>query len=146
MDKELLLQRLRKYPDAIAVIKEVGEVSYIDWQGVRLSNTKYGPLWTLFTRYRDDKILERDIKYIEILEDLLEEVNYEHIKDLYNYVQNKLSNKATARVTIERKLFKEHTSLVRGYVHEIRQDSFMLYDNGGKLRAVKFEDIVSYKL
>lgn len=155
MDLTTFRQRLKKFKDAKVNIQEEGLITTIEYQGVLFSGKKYGPLWDLFKRYREDKITDKDLKYIEILEVVendelepeiiddskLSEVNKAHL-DLFHEFRNCISH----RIKITYLLYKEHTSDVTGTISGVRDHDITIFDISGAERTIAFADIIKYRI
>lgn len=156
MDLKTLQQRLQKYSEAKLVYKDQGEVSYIDYEGVRLSNKRYGPLWDLFRRYQIDDISEKDLDNIEILEfaeveeveeELIEEVedSFEEVLDIRQAnLHSDVIQNIGKNIQITFRLFNDHLSTVKGTIHKVEKNVIFI-NSKGLYRYIDYGSIVEYK-
>jgi len=145
MDLDTLKQRLTKYPEAILNAKDEGSISTITYQNIVFTNKKYGPLWDLFKKFREDKLEDKDLKYIRFIEkeEIIEpepviEINF--IK-LYELLRSRISD----RIKVTARLFHEHTRDVTGIIYGVTPDSFTVFDSNGAQRTIAFADLIKYK-
>jgi len=144
LDLEILKQRLKKFPEANLIAHEEGLTSKIEYKGIIFSNKKYGPLWDLFKRYRDNQITEKDVKFITFVEELVEEVKEEPLieeSELYIIFRQNI----TRKVKITYLLYKDYTRDVAGLVTRVSSSDVTVFDTFGAERTISFKDILKYK-
>lgn len=144
MELEILQQRLLRYPEAkLTYGTPPNEYSYIEYQGVILRNKRYGPLWKLFKRYYDDKILESDLDDIEIIdyEEIPEEIEEDSPhQDLAADFRTNMGR----NIHVKYYLYNKHTSEVKGSIRDVT-DKMVVLVTTKVLRYIDYESIIEYK-
>ena len=146
MDLDTLKQRLKKFPEATLNAQDEGFISSIEYQGIIFSNKKYGPLWDLFKRFREDKITDKDVKFISFVEELenIEESEpkaFIEESELYIIFKQNLSRK----VKISYNLYKDYVKDVAGNVVNVTPIKVTIFDTFGAERTICFKDVLKYK-
>lgn len=166
MDLMTFEQRLKKYKDVKLRIAEEGSVTTITYDGVIFSGKKYGPLWDLFKRYREDKLSDKDMKNIELIEEAeteeLTEIN--DIKpiqseetpmgilkivtpneELYQLFSDHQSDRVKITYQVyetEDKIFENKAT---GIIYHVNKYEVTLFDSYGAQRTIAFTDMIEYK-